>query len=150
MFPEPTELLLIGYLIESIWIQKSKSNTSTPKTNSQTYWPRVISHMMNGLIFCVCSTLAISVLQTVLNWCRKGHKKNQVKKESQQNQDQWWIWLREVGFHQRHLLLHQKARGKPNMKVKLLWVRKMRNITGRWDPLFPPSERLNPLCMQNH
>ena len=32
MFPEPTELLLIGHLIESIWIPRSKSNTSTPKT----------------------------------------------------------------------------------------------------------------------
>ena len=36
MFPGPTELLLIGCSIESIWIPKSKSNTSTPKTNSQT------------------------------------------------------------------------------------------------------------------
>ena len=31
MFPEPTELLLIGYLIESIWTAESKSNTLTPK-----------------------------------------------------------------------------------------------------------------------
>ena len=29
MFPEPTELLLMGYLIESTWTPKSKSNTST-------------------------------------------------------------------------------------------------------------------------
>ena len=36
MFPEPTELLLIGCSIELIWTTKSKSNTSTPKTNSQT------------------------------------------------------------------------------------------------------------------
>ena len=38
--PGPTELLLIGSSIESIWTPKSKSNTLTPKTNSQTYWPR--------------------------------------------------------------------------------------------------------------
>ena len=31
MFPEPTELLLIGCLIESIWTPKSKSCTLTPK-----------------------------------------------------------------------------------------------------------------------
>ena len=37
MFPEPTELLLIGCSIESIWMQRFKSNTSTPKTNSQTF-----------------------------------------------------------------------------------------------------------------
>ena len=37
MFPEPTELLLMGYSTESIWTPKSKSKTLTPKTNSQTY-----------------------------------------------------------------------------------------------------------------
>ena len=31
MFPGPTELRLIGSSIESIWTQKSKSSTSTPK-----------------------------------------------------------------------------------------------------------------------
>ena len=31
------ELLLIGCLMESIWTQRSKSKTLTPKTNSQTY-----------------------------------------------------------------------------------------------------------------
>ena len=31
MFPEPTELLLIGCSIESIWTQKSKSSTLTQK-----------------------------------------------------------------------------------------------------------------------
>ena len=32
MFPGPTELHLIGFSIESIWTPKSKSRTSTPKT----------------------------------------------------------------------------------------------------------------------
>ena len=36
IFPGLTELHLIGCLIDLIWIPKSKSNTSTPKTNSQT------------------------------------------------------------------------------------------------------------------
>ena len=31
MFPDPTELPLIGFSIESIWTQKSKSSTLTPK-----------------------------------------------------------------------------------------------------------------------
>ena len=38
---------------------------------------------MNGTIFCVCLTVAISVLHTVLKLCRKESKKIQVKKESQ-------------------------------------------------------------------
>ena len=56
MVPEPTELRLIGWLFD-----RTKSNTLTPKTNSQTDWQRKISHVMNGIIFCVCSTSAISV-----------------------------------------------------------------------------------------
>ena len=52
-----------------------KSNTLTPRTNSQTYWQREISHVMNGIIFCVCLTLAISVLPVVLKWCRKERKR---------------------------------------------------------------------------
>ena len=60
MFPEPTELLLIGYSIESIWTPKSKSNTLTPKTNSQTYWPRQISHVMNGSSFVFVNIIHVS------------------------------------------------------------------------------------------
>ena len=39
-----------GCSIESIWIPKPKSNTSTPKTNSQTFKPKAISHVMSGII----------------------------------------------------------------------------------------------------
>ena len=147
MFPEPTELVLIGYLIESNWTPKSKSNTLTPKTNSQTCWPREISHVMNGIIFCVCSTLAISVLHRVLKWCRKEHKKMQVKKESQQNRNRWWFWSRDAakGLLMCYLKLHQKARRKPDMKVKLFWVRKLRSTIERWDPLWTLSTRTDSL-----
>ena len=138
MFPELTELLLIGCLLESIWTPIYKSNTSTPRTNSHTYWQREISHVMNGIIFCVCPTLAISVLQSVLKWCRKEHKKIQVKKESQQSRNQWWIWSRDAakGLLSCYLLLHQKARGKPDTKVILLWACKLRSTIERGDPLY--------------
>ena len=137
MFPEPTELLLIGYSIESIWTLKSKSSTLTPKTNSQTCWPRETSHVMNGIIFCVCLTLAISVPQIVLKWCRKERKKMQVKKESQQNRSRWWIWSRDAakGFLMCYLLLHQKAVWKPDMKVNFLWARQLSSITEQSDLL---------------
>ena len=141
MFPEPTELLLIGYLIESTWTPKSKSNTLTPKTNSQTYWPRENSHVMNGIIFCVCLTLAISILQNVLRWCRKERKKIQGKKESQQNRNQWWIWSRDAAkpLLSCYLLLHLKARGKPDTKVNLFWACKLRSTIEREDPLWTHS-----------
>ena len=50
MFPGLTELRLIGCSIELAWTPKSKSNTLTPKTNSQTWWQREISHVMSGIL----------------------------------------------------------------------------------------------------
>ena len=88
-----------------------KSNTLTPKTNSQTYWPREISHVMNGIIFCVCLTLAISVLPNVLKWCRK------------EADDEFWSRDIAKGFLKYLSLWHQKARGKPDLKVNYLWAR---------------------------
>ena len=96
MFPEPTELLLIGCLVGSIYTPRFKSNTLALKTNSQTHWPRETSHVMSGTSFCVCSTSAISVPLTVSNPCRKERKNMQVKKESQQNQSRWWIWYQDA------------------------------------------------------
>ena len=82
-----THRLALDWLfIASIWTPRSKSNTLTPRTNSQTYWQREISHVMSGTIFCVWSTLAISAPSTASKLCRTEHKKMQVKKESQQNQ----------------------------------------------------------------
>ena len=137
MFPEPKELLLIGYLIESIWTPKSKSSTSTPKTNLPTLQPRETSHVMNGIIFCVCLTSAISVLQIVLKWCRKERKKIQVKKESQRNRSRWWIWSRDAakGFLMCWPPLHQKAQGKPHMRVNFLWARELSSIPEQGDLL---------------
>ena len=40
--------------------QNSKSVTSTPSTNSQTSWPKKIPRVMSGIIFFICSVLAIS------------------------------------------------------------------------------------------
>ena len=46
------------------------------------------SHVMNGIIFCVCSIIAISVLQIVLKEWQKERKKNQVKKKSERSRGQ--------------------------------------------------------------
>ena len=50
MFPEPTELLLIGCLIESIRTPRFKSVTLTPNTYPQTFWQKGMSHVMSGPI----------------------------------------------------------------------------------------------------
>ena len=129
-----THRVALDWLLDRINLDpKNPNQIYWPKTNSQTYWPRVISHVTNGIIFCVRLTLAISVLQSVLKWCRKEYRTNEVKKEWQQSRDQWWIWSREAmkGLHQRYLLLHQKAWWKPYTKVKVLWVRKLRSTIER-------------------
>ena len=59
-------------------------------------WVKVSRCLVNGIIFCVCLTLAISVLQIVLKWCRKERKKIQVKKDSQQSRSRWRIWSRDA------------------------------------------------------
>ena len=87
MFPRLTELHLIGCLIGLIWIPKSKSNTSTPKTNLLTFGQKEVSRVMSGIICCACLTLAISVLQFVLLLWQSELNKNQEKNESQQNRD---------------------------------------------------------------
>ena len=86
----------------------------------------------------VRSTLAISVPSIVLKWCRKERKKKQVKKESQQNRSRWWIWSRDAakGLLTCLLLLHQKARWTPDMKVNYLWAHVMSSKQGRGDPLY--------------
>ena len=138
MFPEPTELLLIGYLIESIW---------APNPN-QIHWHQKPTHRHANQgqfhtwwmesSFCVCLTLAISVQPIVLKWCRKERKKIQVKKESQQNRNRWWIWSRDAakGLLTCYLLLHQRAGEKPDMKVNLIWARNISSIMERRDPLY--------------
>ena len=61
--------------------KKSNSCASTPITNLPT----------NGIIFCVCLTLAISFLQSVMKRWQKKYNKIQLKEESQRSRDQWWI-----------------------------------------------------------
>ena len=58
------------------------------KTNSQTSQPKEISHVMNGIICCLYSISAISVLQFALKQWRKDFNTIQEKNESLQNRDQ--------------------------------------------------------------
>ena len=94
---DPTELLLNGYLTESIWTPKFKSGISTPSTRWQTYWQKEISQVMNGTIFFICLTSAISALSAVLRisaWpaaperCRKWCKNRKEKTKSWRNPGQ--------------------------------------------------------------
>ena len=115
-----THRLTLNGLFRNKFEPKSQIKYVDTKTNSQTYWQREISHVMNGIIFCVCSTSAISVTSIVLKRCRKERKKMQMKKESQQNQSRWWIWYDDTAWGIRTCLsrLHRKVRWKSNLKVQ--------------------------------
>ena len=87
MFPEPTELLLIGYSIESIWIPKIKIKYIDTKNQLADILTKgnFTRDEWNHLL---CSILAILVLQFVLKRWQKYYNKIQEKSESRRNRDQ--------------------------------------------------------------
>ena len=132
--PTLAELRLIGFSIESIRTPKSKSSTLTPKTNLPTYWPREISLVMNGIIFCVCWTLAISFLQIVLKGCRKetqedaGEGRVTAKSKPMVNLvPRCSVWTLDV-----------------LPSIHLLWAWQLRSIKERWDPLLSHTHQATP------
>ena len=77
MFPEPTQLILIGHSTESIWPPTSKWNVLTPKNQLADMLPKgnFIRDEWNHLLFFF--TLAISVLQVVLEeWQKRTQKES--------------------------------------------------------------------------
>ena len=99
-----TDRVAFDWLIWSnqFGLLKSKSNTLTPKINSQTYWPREISHVMNG-IHLLCSFNICHFSSTRLFWSdvdknarrirwRKSHSKIEGDDEfslAMQRKDSW-------------------------------------------------------------
>ena len=80
MFPGPTELRLIGCSIESIWTQKNPNQVHRHQKPTCRLANQGKFHVTNGIIFCVCSTLANSVLQFVLKQWQKEYNKIQGKR----------------------------------------------------------------------
>ena len=87
------------------------------ETNSQTFCPREISHVTNGIIFCACSRWAISVLQFALIQWRNNLNKIQEKSESHQNRDLWWILL--PGRRRSCRLQLQRAKRRNITEIKI-------------------------------
>ena len=85
--------------------------------------------MTNGIIFCVCSILATSVLQFVLKQWQKEYNKIQGKKGSQRSRCQWWALLQ--GFRQICHLRRVKPQGRKAMKVRAPGVRKLGKMIDR-------------------
>ena len=62
-FQDPQSCSWLVVRVSLDWTPRSKSNMSTPKTNSQTFWPKGTSHVMNGIIFSF-SLLNISIFSS--------------------------------------------------------------------------------------
>ena len=123
MYPEPTELLLVGYLTELFWTPRFKSSVSTPNTNLQTYWQKRISHVMSGTIFFICLTSAISAYFAALRisgwpaalkrW-RKACKNRKERTGSWQSQSRrrlTWPSLSRQVLRLCRIQLRRKSRG---------------------------------------
>ena len=105
----------------------------TPKTNSQTYWQRAISHVMNEIIFSICSISSCSVLQTAPKRCPKECNKDQEKRELLHIRSQRWTWSRILrqALRQLRVRVHQVARRyseHPVSKVRISWHRVQGNL----------------------
>ena len=99
---------------------------------------REISHVTNGIICCVCSISAISVLQFVLKPWQKDYNKIQEKNQSQRTRDQWWPLLQGcLRIYHRRL---QKARGRKAMEIRISGVRKLRKRIERGNPLWAATQ----------
>ena len=81
MFPEPTDLLLIGYSTESIWTPRSKSSTWTPKTNSQTLTKGNFTRDECNHLLCVHNISHFSST----NWCEVMSKRTQKRFRSRKS-----------------------------------------------------------------
>ena len=92
--------------------EQKKSNTLTPKTNSQTYWQRAISHVMNEIIFSISSISSCSVQQAAPKQCRKEWNKEQEKRELMHIRSRRWTWSRILrqALRQRRVRVHHVAR----------------------------------------
>ena len=99
MFPEPTELRLIGCSIESnFWTPKSKSSTfDTKKPTRRHTDKKEISHVMNEnhvlCLFNICHFNSTNCLEVM---SKRTKKRCKWWEESQQNRSRWWIWSRDA------------------------------------------------------
>ena len=97
---------------------KSKSNMLTPRTNLLTCWPKVISRVMNGTIFFVCSTSWISrCFPAAIFFQLKSRtpSRRKLRKEGQEKSLWWriesqWVWYQEVWVGFAYIIQPGEAR----------------------------------------
>ena len=125
MFPEPTELLLIGCSIGLILDTKNPNQIHRHQKPTRRHFDQREFHtwwVESSFVF--VQHQPFQFYRLFWSDGRKERKKIQVKKESQQSRNRWWIWSRVAakGLLTCYLPLHQKAQGKQDMKVNYLWA----------------------------
>ena len=133
-----THRVALDWLFDRINLDpKIKSNTLTPKTNSQTFWQSEISFHTWWMesSFVLVQHQPFQFYQLSWSDVEKNARRCRWRKESQQNRSRWWTWSRDAaqGIRSYLLWLHQKAWWKPDMIVKYLWARGLSSDQERWD-----------------
>ena len=125
MFPEPTELRLMGCSIESIWTPKIQIKhidhkptlTKSNEGKFRTWWMESSFVLVRHQPF--------QFRQQRQNDVEKNTRRCRWRKSQQQNRSRWWIWYRDAVWGNRTCLLrlHLKTRWTPNLKVRMyFWV----------------------------
>ena len=87
----------------------------------------------------LCWTSAFSALQAARKRCRKGCRREMVKKELPPNQNRWWIWYRVAwqSLQQHQVRLHLQARWVSELTVMgwVWWCGENPSLPARGNPL---------------
>ena len=111
-----THRLALDWLLDRIKLDTKNQLADTPTGNfTRDEW--------NNLLH-ICSTSAISALPGAPRQCRKGHRKEQEKKEWWQSQHRRWTCFRRLSqaLQRRRVRVHRTARGYSEHPVKGLDV----------------------------
>ena len=89
-------------------------------------WRSAISHLMNGIIFTICSIYAFWALPAALKPYRKECNKKQEKKWLEQSRGRRWTWFRRLrrALLQRRVRMHEivsVCSEHPVSKVRIPW-----------------------------
>ena len=135
MFPEPTELLLIGCSIESIWTPRSKPKYIDTKNQLADILTRNISHVMSGIIFlCLFNISHFSSTNCLEVMSKRTQEDAGEERVTAKSKPMINLVSRYSARDPKYLLrLHLTAWRKPDLKVKNLWARGMSSNQERGD-----------------
>ena len=135
-----THRVALDWLFDRINVdQWSKLKIQTPETNSQKCYPREISHVTSGIIFCVLFIIShFSSAECSEVMSRRTTKRIRWRKSRTEvkTHDEFDCAKQRKGSISSIIFIIRRPRGKPDKKVKVLWVRKLKCTIERRNPMF--------------